>query len=79
MLARKFAIAATVVHVDYQVQDYYVSEPVVLATVLGDVTNVAVAHVAQNITGLGYVYTGLDLTFQAGAVGKNFSLLVMGA
>lgn len=78
MLSRKYAIAGTAVHIDYQPQDYYINEPVVFVTVLGDVTNVAVAHVAQNITGQGYVYTGLDLTFQAGAVGKSFSLLVMG-
>jgi len=67
-------ITDTTVHLDFA--NYFVVEPAVLITVYGAETNVEVSLVYEFIDGVGEVYTGVDLTFPAGHVGKKFAILV---
>ncbi len=78
LLIGSYPITGTLVHVDFAPTDYYVLEPHVLVTVWGGVTEVSITPVLTAVPGEGALYTGLDLTFPAGLVGKRFSVLVHG-
>ena len=77
-LARNLAVTGTSITVTFPVGTFFVTEPAILVTVLGAVTEVDSALNGQTLPDLGWVYTSLTLTFAAGAVGKRFSLLIAG-
>jgi len=76
LVARNIAISSTTIHVDFPASSYFVNEPAVLVTIWGAPTQVDVALNTAVISGVGAVITSMDLTFQAGAVGKRASILV---
>lgn len=77
-LARNLPVTATSITVSFPVDTYFVTEPAILVTVLGEVTNVNATLNSTALNGVGNVYTSVTLTFQAAAVGKRFSLLIAG-
>jgi hypothetical protein len=77
-LSRILPITDALMHVDFLSQDYFVNPPAVLVTVMEGVTEVTVILNMENVPNLGNVYTGVDLLFPVGYVGKRFSLLVHG-
>lgn len=77
-LARNLPITGTAVTVTFPPGTYFVTEPAVLVTVLGAPTQVDALLVHSAVAGVGEVYTELQLTFEAGTVGKRFSLAVIG-
>lgn len=77
-LSRNLPITDALMHVDFLSQDYFVNPPAVLVTVMEGVTEVTVILNMENVPNLGNVYTGVDLLFPVGYVGKRFSLLVHG-
>jgi len=77
-LARNLAATGTSVTVTFPAGTWFVAEPAVLVTVLGAPTDVAATLNSTALDGIGNVYSSVTLTFQAGAVGKRFSLLVAG-
>lgn len=77
-LSRNLPVSGTSITVTFPVGTYFVTEPAILVTVLGEVTNVAATLNITALDGIGSVYTSITLTFQAAAVGKRFSLLIAG-
>ena len=77
-LARNLPITGTEITVTFPPGTYFVTEPAVLVTVLGAPTEVDAVLVHNLVAGIGEVYTELQLTFAAGAVGHRFSLAVIG-
>lgn len=77
-LSRNLPVTATSITVTFPVDTYFVTEPAILVTVLGEVTNVNAMLNSTALNGVGNVYTSVTLTFQAAAVGKRFSLLIAG-
>lgn len=77
-LARNLPVTSTSITVTFPTGVYFVTEPAILVTVLGDVTNVNASMNSTPVNGIGNVYTSIVLTFQPSAVGKRFSLLVAG-
>lgn len=71
-------ITGTSITVTFPAGAYFVAEPAVLVTVLGAPTNVNAALVSTPVDGIGNVYTAVTLTFDVGAVGKRFSIMVAG-
>jgi hypothetical protein len=78
ILARNLAVTGTSITVTFPAGTWFVAEPAVLVTVLGAPTDVGATLNSTAIDGIGNAYTSLTLTFQAGAVGRRFSLLVAG-
>lgn len=77
-LARNLAVTGTSITVTFPAGTFFVTEPAILVTILGAATNVNATLNGQTLPDLGWVYTSLTLTFDAGAVGKRFSLLIAG-
>lgn len=77
-LARNLPVTGTSITVTFPAGTYFVAEPAILVTVLGEVTNVAATLNSTALDGIGNVYTSVTLTFQAAAVGKRFSLMITG-
>lgn len=77
-LSRNLPVTATSITVTFPVDTYFVAEPAILVTVLGEVTNVNATLNSTALNGVGNVYTSITLMFQAAAVGKRFSLLIAG-
>jgi hypothetical protein len=73
--AESFAVTGTTVHIDFPDQTF-VLEPVVYVCINGAVTQAEWVLNTSVVGGASY-YTSIDLTFQAGAVGKQFSLIVV--
>lgn len=78
ILARNLAVTGSSIIVTFPAGTYFVTEPAVLVTVLGAPTDVNVTLNSTALDGIGSVYTSVTLTFQAGAIGKRFSLMVAG-
>lgn len=76
--SRNLPIAGTSVTVTFPAGTYFVAEPAVVVGILGAPTEYDATLVHASVPGVGEVYTSLTLTFQAGAVGKRFSLIVDG-
>lgn len=70
------AITATSIALAMPPGKFFVTEPIVLVTVKGTTTNVDWTLSYETVDGA-EVFTGITLTFQAGAVGKRFSLLMV--
>ncbi len=58
---------------------WFASEPAVFIQCNGNAAAVAWVPIMQNVGAAGIVQTGITVTFDAGAVGKKFSINVMGA
>lgn len=63
---------------DFPAGQYLVTEPVVLITVNGAPTNVTITATPQAMGDLGNVYTHIQVQFDAAAVGKRASILILG-
>jgi hypothetical protein len=73
------AITSTApITLDFPAGQYLVTEPVVLVTVSGAPTNVTITASPTSMGDLGSVYTNVQLTFDAGAVGKRAHVMVIG-
>lgn len=77
-LSRNLPVSAASITVTFPADTWFVAEPAILVTVLGEITNVNATLNSTALDGVGNVYTSLTLTFQAAAVGKRFSLLIAG-
>lgn len=77
-LARNLPVTGTSITVTFPAGTYFVTEPAILVTILGAITEVNATLNSTALDGIGNVYTSLTLTFQAAAVGKRFSLMVAG-
>lgn len=77
-LSRNLPITGTAITVTLPAGTFFVTEPAVLVTVHGAPTDVDVELVHGAVAGVGEVYTAVRLTFAAAAVGKRFSLAVIG-
>lgn len=73
--AENFAVTGTAVHIDFPGQTFAL-EPVVYVCINGAVTQAEWVLNTSVVGGASY-YTSIDLTFQPGAVGKQFSLIVV--
>lgn len=76
--AANLAVTATEITVTFPAGTWFVAEPAILVTVLGAVTEVDAALNVGAVSGVGNVYVSVTLTFQAGAVGQRFSLMIAG-
>jgi hypothetical protein len=74
--ARNLPIPGTSVTVTFPPGTYFVTEPAVVVGILGAPTHYDAVLVHHSVAGVGEVYTSINLTFQAGAVGKQFALIV---
>lgn len=77
-LAVNIPITATTVRLDFPPGRYLVNDPVVLVTVVGDVTTVDITSPPELVSGLGEVHTHVVLTFPMGLVGKRVNVYVVG-
>jgi hypothetical protein len=71
-----YSITGQTVHFTFPQGVFFVVEPSVLITVCGAPTNVDVV-LNYEVVGGASVFTSMDLTFDANAVGKKFSLLII--
>lgn len=78
-LAANIAVTSTSIRLDFPVGRYLVAEPVVMITVQGAPTDVDWSSPPEAVAGLGEVHTHVQLTFDAGAVGKRASVWVAGS
>ncbi len=76
MIAGVYSVTGTTVHFTFPQGVFFVVEPSVLVTVYGAPTNVDVVLNYEVVNGAS-VFTNMDLIFDAAAVGKTFSLLIV--
>lgn len=70
--------SAAPIRLDFPAGQYLVTEPVVLITVNGAPTNVTITATPAAMGDFGEVYTHILVQFDASAVGKRASILVLG-
>ena len=72
----RLPITGTSVTVTLPVNVYYTTPPIVQLTIEGAITHVDIVRNLNDLGDLGFVYTSIEFTFQAGAVGKYFNVTV---
>lgn len=71
------AVTGTVVTLAFPPGRHFIAEPVVMVVLRGAPTEVDWTLDYDLVPGVGEVYTGITMAFQAGAVGARFSLLML--
>lgn len=78
-LALVVAITSENMRLNFPTGRFTVTKPVVQVTVSGAPTNVTIDSMAEHVSGIGEVHTGVDLTFPSSAIGKQAHIWVAGA
>lgn len=74
---RNLSVGSTSVHIDYYPTQYFTVKPSTFVQILTGGAPTAITHSIEYVAAIqANVYTGLTITFNAGDVGKEFSLLV---
>lgn len=71
------AVTGTSVTLAFPPGRHLIAEPLVMVVVKGAPTDVDWTLSYELVAGVGEVFTGITLAFQAGAVGQRYSLLLL--
>ena len=72
----RLPVTGTTVTVTLPPNVYYATPPIIQVTIEGATTDVGITRNIEDLGSIGFVYTFVDFTFQAGAVGKYFNVTI---
>lgn len=78
LVITQIPITQNSIRINFPENRYSTTEPIVLCTVIGGVTNVNMSFPLESVVGIGEVHTHVILTFQSDVIGKKCNVWLTG-